>query len=550
MKRFYTKVLALVMSVLLLLCSTASIGCKKPDSEIWIDPNRTQLYVGLKENGIGREWLDEIVKEYEKIRTDVQVIVEPKNTEFDTDQLKATISYNRQDMYFVAMIDYYNFINADGTSDLLYDMTDAVTAENGTEGSIWDKMREGDKNFFNVGTEESKKIYGIPYTSSYWGLIYDKDFFRGMGLYDLDGYIGIDGVEGTEDDFFGPDGMEGTFDDGLPPTWEDMKLLMDVMVGKGITPFTWTGQYYTYRTQWLNSVIASYEGVEDFNIRYSFDGVDSHANVGEINSSNAYKLIEQDGLKAALTVAKHIASNPNYYSNKVTNLSQSHKQAQLEFVKSVKSGKPIGFLIDGEWWLRESYDANFATIDDMHSRRFGILPLPRATRAEVGTPVTNVCDHYSSIFINSNCPANKVAAAKELFSFLQNESSLLTFSYYTNMVRSLDYELSDERLAEMGYFSSDPKYASTGREFGYFTKNIYNTRLADPTTTLTPWQPTSDTTRLMTTLLAYRKWGFSAVIDNTPFENPLICLRANESLTEEEYFLAIYKYWDNYFSKK
>ncbi len=538
MKRFYTKVLALVMSVLLLLCSTASIGCKKPDSEIWIDPNRTQLYVGLKENGIGREWIDEIVKEYEKIRTDVQVIVEPKNTEFDTDQLKATISYNRQDMYFVSMLDYYNFINADGTSDLLYDMTDAVTAENGTEGSIWDKMREGDKNFFNVGTEENKKIYGIPYCSSYWGLIYDKDFFRGMGLYDLDGYIGIDGVEGTEDDFFGPDGMEGTFDDGLPATWEDMKLLMDVMVGKGITPFTWTGQYYTYRTQWLNSVIASYEGVEDFNIRYSFDGVDSHANVGEINSSNAYKLIEQDGLKAALTVAKHIASNPNYYSNKVTNLSQSHKQAQLEFVKSVKSGKPIGFLIESGWWENEAKNY-FAEMEKSYGseyaygqRNFGWLPFPKFIGTEGIPDQTNdkavlfggAGDSSVGACIISK-KTEKADIAKDFVKFAHTDAMLELFTVKTGMERSFNYEMSDENYAKLSPYA---------REIMELTQNP-NVEIAGG--------KISNATRSNNRTF-FNNWGFGSKLTFATVSDPLITFINNASLSVNDYLDGIRKIYN------
>ena len=132
-----------------------------------------------------------------------------------------------------------------------------------------------------------------------------------------------------------------------------------------------------------------------------------------------------------------------------------------------------------------------------------------------------------------------------MFSFLQNESSLLTFSYYTNMVRSLNYELDDERLAQLGYFSNDPKYASSGREFGYFTKNIYANRLADPTTTLTPWQPYADVTRTKATLLAYRKWGFSATIGGEIMFNPIITLYSNEKLTPTEYFEGICKYWNN-----
>ena len=119
MNKFTKRLLALVMGCFMLICVGAQAACKKPDDGIWIDPNRTQLFVGVKENGIGREWIDKMVIEYEKLNPDIQVIVETKNTEFDSDNLKATIKNNRQDVYFISMLDYFSFVDADtGTSDL------------------------------------------------------------------------------------------------------------------------------------------------------------------------------------------------------------------------------------------------------------------------------------------------------------------------------------------------------------------------------------------------------------------------------------------------
>ena len=376
---------------------------------------------------------------------------------------------------------------------------------------------------------------------------------------------------------YGPNGKTGiingidySVDDGLPATYADFKALLKQMEIVGVTAFVWNDLEPAYLTSHLNGVWANNIGVEQVQVSLTFEGVvtnvvdlDANGKV-QYNSDGSVKVLEEPvtingdnvdvlhktkGKLDALEFAKMIVSKDsagNYRFNEKS-LSQNHKDAQNMFIdyESMGQDQPIAFLIDGEWWLRESYDANFNTIDEMHEQKFGILPLPRATREEVGTPVTNVCDHYSSIFINSNTPENKLEAAKELFSFLQNESSLLTFSYYTNMVRSMQYELSDERLAELGYFSNDPKYASSGREFGYYTKNIYATRLADPTCTITPWQPYSDLTRNKATLLAYRKWAFSGNIGGEIMFNPIITLHANENLSAKEYFEAICKYWSN-----
>ena len=384
-------------------------------------------------------------------------------------------------------------------------------------------------------------------------------------------------TDANEPRSYGPNGKTGiingvdySVDDGLPATYADFQALLKQMEIVGVTAFVWNDLEPAYLTSLLNGVWANNIGVEQVQVSLTFEGVvtnvvdlDVNGKV-QYNSDGSVKVLEEPvtingdnvdmlhrtkGKLDAIEFAKMIVSKDsagNYRFNEKS-LSQNHKDAQNMFIdyESMGQDQPIAFLIDGEWWLRESYDANFNTIDEMHEQKFGILPLPRATREEVGTPVTNVCDHYSSVFINSNCPENKLEAAKELFSFLQNESSLLTFSYYTNMVRSLQYELSDERLAELGYFSTDPKYASSGREFGYYTKNIYATRLADPTCTITPWQPYSDLTRTKATLLAYRKWAFSGSIGGEIMFNPIITLHANENLTAKEYFEAICKYWSN-----
>lgn len=365
------------------------------------------------------------------------------------------------------------------------------------------------------------------------------------------------------------DGVDYSVDDGLPATYADFRALLVQMELVGVTPFVWNDRETGYLTSLINGMWANNEGLEQMNLSLTFQGeaknlvaldkdgnivYDENGNVVtqapvEITEANAELIHLQKGKLDALEFAKMVVgkdSKGEYRFNK-NSLTQDHHAAQSMFIDYESKGqdKPIAFLIDGEWWMREAYDANFSTIDDMHSRRYGILPLPRATRADVSKPVTNVCDHYSSIFINSNCPANKIDAAKELVSFLQNESSLLTFTYYTNAFRGLEYDISDERLAELGYFSTDPKYASGVKEFGYFTKQVYAVRMADPTYSILPWQPTSDVTRNKTTMLAYRNWGFSAQIGGNSYNNPLICLRANESLSAVDYFKAIYNYWSS-----
>ena len=86
--------------------------------------------------------------------------------------------------------------------------------------------------------------------------------------------------------------MEGTYDDGLPATWNDFVFLMEEMIRRGITPFTWANMSY-YRTAMLKALWANYEGYDDYLLNYSFNG--THSSLGEIREDNGYILQNQGG---------------------------------------------------------------------------------------------------------------------------------------------------------------------------------------------------------------------------------------------------------------
>ena len=66
------KVLSIVLMICLLLSlSTAFIGCA-PGEEEQPDPDRTQLYVGLRESGLGKAWLQKVKQEYEKQNPEIK----------------------------------------------------------------------------------------------------------------------------------------------------------------------------------------------------------------------------------------------------------------------------------------------------------------------------------------------------------------------------------------------------------------------------------------------------------------------------------------------
>ncbi len=441
-----------------------------------IDPNKTQLYIGLQESGFGRDWLDTLIADFELANPDIQVM-EPsvKGDEYTSGQLLANIKYDSNDLYFINQMEYYDFVNRNGTSEYVADLTDIVTE--GENTSIWARMYDASKEYFNVGTEDAPKVFAVPFVQSFWGLAYDKALFEEKGFYELDAYKGLDCQDDTADDLWGPDGKEGTTDDGLPATWEDMKALIGEMVSNEVTPFTWTGQYDDYRTKWLDSVVASYEGYEDFQLRYKMNGTTMLDTDGDgveeevtITPQNAYLLNNQEGLKAALTVAKYFVSDAAYYSTRAFNNTHSHTSAQFEFLSSkaqINGTKPIAFLLEGSWWEHEAKGSFSDLVADYgqeyayKTRRFGFLPFPKFIGTNGIKDQTNeksvisgsASTNSGAIFVNKN--SKHLDVAKRFVKFFLQESNNAKFTSLTGLTQPYDYTMTDEQINNMSTYAQD-----------------------------------------------------------------------------------------------
>lgn len=492
MKRILSTVLTISLALACLMGTLVLFtGCNQTGG-IVIDETKTQLYIGVKDDGIGKDWVYDAIAKYEAANPEIQVIPKFEDSLFEEKNIKTAMPTGLESVYVLSSIDYYNWLKTDYTSDLLVNLYDIVAEDpdgDGPERSILDRMNPSDVEHLTVTLPDgSKAIYTLPYFDTYWGAIYDKDLFESKGFYDLDEYTGLDCVDGTEDDTYGPDGLPDTYDDGLPATWEDFKILLDVMVEAKVTPFTWTYQYYTYQTGFLKSIMASYEGKYDYELRYNMDGTDS--DVGAIDYKNAYKLADQEGIKAALTVAHHIASNPNYYSKKAYYSSQSHLAAQDEFITSVKdpTAQPIGFLIESGWWENEA-KGTFASMASAFgnqyaygNRNFAWLPFPKFIGTEgIKDQVNTRTTMFSGVgtggggwMLSKNVSEEILPIALDFIQFCNSETMMARFTEVTGICRPYEYEITDaQRNAMTSYTRTiwDNRESENVDTIRYKTKN-------------------------------------------------------------------------------
>lgn len=471
------KAVSVTLTAVILVGSASSLfACAKKGGEK-IDPNRTQLYVNVYECGVGTTFASDpgkvskavsLKEKFEELNPEVQVIV--RTADVNGVGKQSAIGSGDTDVFYMANFDISQYANiATATSDYLADITDIVTE--GGENSIASKMFKDSRQYFNLGTEEAPKYFCLPWFSSYMGTVYDVGLFKEEHLYSNDPeavvtYAGLDCEEGTEDDNYGPDGKPETFDDGLPATWEDMKVLLEYMVGNGMLPFSWAYQD-NYASSWLNALWGSYEGYENYSLMTDFDGTYTyHDENGDlktktVDETNGYEMAMQNGKLAAVTVAHYIIRNGWYDERSIKNSQQSAFVAQENFVKSVEDDdKRVAFLMEGTWWENEAkkyfdemvkFTGNKAYA--YGTREFGYMPFPKFIGSadipdQVNTKISvkggGIGSSTAAVLISKN--SKHLDIAKSFLKLAYSDEMNEQFNIASGVSKPFSYKMSEENL--------------------------------------------------------------------------------------------------------
>lgn len=463
MKKLLSTILALALTFTAVF---TLVGCQQGEA---IDPNRTQIYVSVQSLGVGDTFLTSLKKKYEAYNPKAQIMPVRNGT----GDPKAEIQNGGYDVYMFTNCNITDYVTwSTLNSDYFVDITDIVTAKPSLEEkSIHERLFDGTRDYFNIGTDAAPKYIGLPWFNAYYGSVYDVDLFEQMHYFSTDpssvlSYEGYDGIAGTEDDNWGPDGKEGSFDDGLPATYGDLKQLWLVMK-EDVTPYCWTS-FKGYSQAWLSSVWVAYEG-QNFTLMTDFDGnyYTSNAEPLEVNSSNGYLMSKQWGKLAALKVAEDIIGG-SYYLPASLNTSQDNILSQTSFLESVESSRPIAMMMEGTWWENEAkgvfsemetfIDAKYA----YGTRRFGYMPFPRMVGEGVPEGVPQQWNEKVSIRggdVGSSCSmvaiskkSKNIEMAKDFVKFAYSEAMCADFNIESGTSRPIEYEMSATELSKMTYY--------------------------------------------------------------------------------------------------
>ena len=458
------KFLAITISLMLLVSQMAGcgLGVTVDDTP---DVGENSITVAIQDSGNGTEFLYDLKDAYEDLHpgTTVNVVIDNTNLNQGDHPISNGGDFFGYDLIYCenGFHDYQTFGNklldiTDIYSRKVYDDDYNYVGEGGTV-SLDDRMTDDIRKVFNIGTESAPQYKSLPWYGSLYGAWYDADLFEQEELYSLPGYKGLDCIEGTADDNFGPDGVEGGYDDGLPATWEDMKVLLQTMVSPdyNIVPFTWSGAYGYMRTNWLDSIVATYEGLDDMYLNYTFDGTDS--DFGEITFENAYLLQKQTGKYVGLKVVEYIIQN-GMYSKTSFDTSQDHHGAQEDFLNSVTTSKRSAFLLDGNYWTYEARDyfalmaKNVSAKYSRKNRDFKFFPFPKFIGTEGIEDQTNtktIARVSLGACIVPMATTKQPEIVKDFLLFTQSTENQLAFVKVNDLMPSIKTKFSEEQYNQL-----------------------------------------------------------------------------------------------------
>lgn len=453
----FKKILVAILSAVMALCAFAGCGGGGENNS-----GKTVLNVGIFNGGWGMTWLETAAQKFEEKNPEYRVLVDG-DKKYQMSNLLGTIDVLPQDVFVGAPCYLYDYVSQNKLMDVtdimitpLKDLGIGVNEDVTIASKMWSDLDEYYKGYNNQG-----KYFAAPFGGGVRAISYDIDLFEQKGFYfDADGNwtTGLT-TNGANAKSVGQDGQAGTYDDGLPVTEDDFWKLCDYMASENVIPFVWSDQGQ-YTTNFIYSIIAAYEGKDNFDLIKTLNGT-YEANDGtvyNITADNGYELVNMDGRKAALEFAKKLVTNSDYFHPQSGTASMGFMTAQSEYLLSVENaklnrGKRIAFIIDGSHWLNEATD----TFNDMAemsaeyaNRRLGVMPFPKFANQHATKTTYFASSFYTSTFIKKN--PKQAEAAKKFFAYLHSDEALQICTQESGMPRAMNYSMTNEQLSTMNVY--------------------------------------------------------------------------------------------------
>lgn len=490
-------------TVALAVCGIAIAGgtaCGAREFVQSIDSSKKQIYVNVYNGGNGCDWIKKLAKDFNVLydESGYEVVIIDNLKYSITDIISDITTGTETAVYYTVEPGIKDMIAQELLEDIsdVYDMK--VDGEDGK--TIGEKMNDIDLCKQVFSGKQGQGLYGIPYSVSFLGLVYEHErFLENNWYFYADGSdeavkTALDEqkitytvnakneiyFEGSENETnysdgdrilsCGKDGKYGTYDDGQPTTEAEWRVLLNKIVSKGGYPLLWSGANPNYIDDIVTSIYAQYDGLDNYKLFSSYDGTYVAPATGEstlITPETGYKIFEvSEGLRKGVDFVDTYFTNIEKYIHPfATYTSTSHRDAQDKFVFGFKNEGEIyltGMLADGTWWENEakasfnSLVASGETDRGYGAKEYRYMLLPaienqKGIDGKGNGSVFSVRDS-GAVIVKKNSDRELVEWAKKFVAYTTSDESLRYFTRTTGVVRPYDYEISAEELAEMTPF--------------------------------------------------------------------------------------------------
>jgi ABC-type glycerol-3-phosphate transport system substrate-binding protein len=337
---------------------------------------------------------------------------------------------------------------------------------NGGTVSIYDRFTSDYKKVYDLDpSEDGYEIYAVPHYEGTWGIWYD---------YDL---LGPDGENLIPNEMYGngPDGVPNTPDDGLPRTWKEFSDLINDIKNIGHVPFSFSSIEYV-RNGMFDAFMAAYEGKNNFDINFSFNGTLDYAikddlgnDVYEINcnprTDNFLLLQKQYGRLAALTMIETFVDTTN--CTLASYRGQQHTDAQSDFLLSALTNQRAAMFMEGAYWHNEArpYFASMSKQNQKWAygeREFRYLALPKfdgndgtGIPATTNTGRTTLYNTGSDTFVFVNKKSLHKQEVKDFYQYFNSNEACFYYTKGSNTLRNIDCKFTPEQVAELSPMTKD-----------------------------------------------------------------------------------------------
>ncbi len=505
----------LIALVLCLGLTFSFVACGKNGG----NKSYVEFKVNIGSGGLGHAPIEAVGAKFEEAYADHEFPSGKKGIKFEVEYPEVNVNTDAMasEQYALYVIeDPTKYPTLIGQGDVM-DVTEYVREKcYGEEQTLEDKIPEGSRSIYQQRTtmedKAQRRYYATPGYEIYAGLSYDRDLWKGLGLFfakpdaDLDKCQSFEssltGVEYlfTDDEnslSVGPNGIPGDQDDGMPSSFLEFVSLCDYLKEEyHVYPFMLSGEYPAYVNSMLHGLMTNLQGADQARADTNFTCNDYEVVVGytdeplfegydDIKKPIVAKvnITESTGYYTTWSLAKYyacallqLAQQKEWFFTGVNGIKATHISIQNFFIKSFEQTNASAkgaMLTEFSYWYSETikdgndleYEAwNIPNKMGFENRDIRWMPLPVNYEVTV-TGEDGVANSTLPLKTGSSDPSNVLAESTKGDKYVAMDTYKILYLYNNrykddaDMVEAIklfiQFSYSDEML---NYYTSISGY--------------------------------------------------------------------------------------------